>query len=923
MSTALQTHRVSSFFAATVIVLLATGVSLGQDLKPSIRWNVDAEGDWNTDANWILNGADPVEDGVPRAGEVAAVRNGGTAQITSAVPDVDDLGIRDGTVDIGQGGSLTVLGSTASGADGSLVIGGNGSITTGTLSNGGSLSISGPAATIDVQGSFESTGAITLNTTGEDPYSLINVAGTARLGGTMDLSSTPDGASLALGSSWPFLTAADVKGQPSQITIGGAVPSVARGLGLQVAIADGIASVAVENIPIAVINRTTGHIAIDNPLGSELDLKAYTLTSGNGLLASDAWNSLADQGAPGWSESTSNPNQLVELNLTGSTALTVGGSLDLGNGWSGTAVPPSQEDVVFNYALTDGRVLHGGVEFTGELNDLVLNINAESGEAILQNTSTTVGDFDIVGYNILSDSGSLNFSEFVGLGEEGWSKTNATEIGLGEISFAASKLFSTGTAVSLGNIFALGGTEDLRLEFGTTDLALRSGSVIYSGGASDPLDCNGDTTVDINDTLCATAATIDATLAAAGLIAGDLDGNGSVEFADFLALSANFGLPGTYMQGDTNLSGTVDFPDFLVLSGNFGQSSQAAAVPEPAAVTLAFLGLLGLLKLRKRAVSLCLILVAVGLVTTATQPVSAVDFDTRFIRLHPDAPNTRANSVGEAIGILNGSVIDIIKNDDITGKLDIVDLAGGPGTFTTDNAYLNDVNDGTMNDFLQYVSGTLTFPEGNYTIGFGRDDGGLLNMPNISFIDTYAERGNSLAGDGQIQWDATGGHQWTLGTFEVPEGGITTPFEAFFYEHGGGDSFEVAIGDVHPDPDIDDMTTNNGRTLFVTEVMVELEDGALGVSVTGDPFIGLDPSDFNSDGVIDSTDFDILSSNMLGTGAGDLDNNGLVDLNDFIEFSEAFAAPAGALALNVPEPTSVSLLLFAAVLLTGIRRVRR
>ena len=69
---------------------------------------------------------------------------------------------------------------------------------------------------------------------------------------------------------------------------------------------------------------------------------------------------------------------------------------------------------------------------------------------------------------------------------------------------------------------------------------------------------------------------------------GDLDGNGMVEFADFLVLSGNFGNAATsHTEGDIDCSGTVDFADFLALSANFGQSVGAAqSVPEPSSFAL-------------------------------------------------------------------------------------------------------------------------------------------------------------------------------------------------------------------------------------------------------------------------------------------------------------------------------------------------
>ncbi len=57
------------------------------------------------------------------------------------------------------------------------------------------------------------------------------------------------------------------------------------------------------------------------------------------------------------------------------------------------------------------------------------------------------------------------------------------------------------------------------------------------------------------------------------LLPGDVDCNGTVEFADFLSLSRNFGsVEAGWDNGDFDGDGSVGFPDFLILAENFGES---------------------------------------------------------------------------------------------------------------------------------------------------------------------------------------------------------------------------------------------------------------------------------------------------------------------------------------------------------------
>lgn len=81
----------------------------------------------------------------------------------------------------------------------------------------------------------------------------------------------------------------------------------------------------------------------------------------------------------------------------------------------------------------------------------------------------------------------------------------------------------------------------------------------------------------------------------------DFDGDGTVNFADFVMFSNVFGqsVPPADVAFDLNMNGEVDFADFVQFSNAFGQPAEISSVPEPHGFVMAALGLLVILRCRR------------------------------------------------------------------------------------------------------------------------------------------------------------------------------------------------------------------------------------------------------------------------------------------------------------------------------------
>ena len=86
---------------------------------------------------------------------------------------------------------------------------------------------------------------------------------------------------------------------------------------------------------------------------------------------------------------------------------------------------------------------------------------------------------------------------------------------------------------------------------------------------------------------------------------GDANGDGEVQFDDFIAVAENFNMEADWSGGDFDGDGLVSFLDFLALAENFGAVAGGAAealvaIPEPSAAMLTLLGGIALVRRTRR-----------------------------------------------------------------------------------------------------------------------------------------------------------------------------------------------------------------------------------------------------------------------------------------------------------------------------------
>ena len=584
---------------AMLIIVACVPPALAQN---PVNWAVPT-GNWIDPGNWDTGVIpDTTFD------ELANVSNGGTATVSSLVSEqpgqivLGQLAGESGTLNIADGGSLTVTfttGNVTSGGvnvgqagTGHLLVQPGGSLAARTLTvagetgssvvlggtSGGSAAVTtefgatfgrnlrviGPNVDFSTQTLvFQPENTFVAQITGST-HSPLKSTNLATLAGALRVEFDP-GVTPTLGNSWNLIDAPSFAGAFSTIDTS-AAPVLPLG---QVYRFDSVADtssvngrfgrLAIEQLLVLNVNRNTGAVSI-NTGPAPVSIDGYAIKSPLGGLVPTNWNSLQDQGVSDWRESPQGgaATQLAELKPTGSTAVTSGAPRALGNVF---VYPEAQEfgteleDIEFEYYTTDGRIVQGLVDYIGDkrFNDLVLVVDPTSGAARLENQSNLSVGID--GYKISSASGSLlpadgNWSSLDDQGAAGgdWRESNPTVNQLVELKPSGEAELSGETGFNMGSLFkttAAGGTQDLIFEYlFPDDAAFREGVVVYRN-------------------LLAS-------------LEGDYNGNGVVDAADYVVWRKSIGTPAAYNTWRANFGRTAASGAMLASAG----------VPEPASVVL-------------------------------------------------------------------------------------------------------------------------------------------------------------------------------------------------------------------------------------------------------------------------------------------------------------------------------------------------
>ena len=150
--------------------------------------------------------------------------------------------------------------------------------------------------------------------------------------------------------------------------------------------------------------------------------------------------------------------------------------------WEGDYGINNQSDGDGN-GLTDGNDFLLWQQLLGQeagSNTLVLTVDPATGDALIENLSST--DFAIDAYTINSSSNSLltSWDGFSDQGLAGWFEALPTTERLSELNPTSELMLAPGESISLAGLFNTSGPQDLEFQFRDTTLGTVNGRVVYA-----------------------------------------------------------------------------------------------------------------------------------------------------------------------------------------------------------------------------------------------------------------------------------------------------------------------------------------------------------------------------------------------------------------------------------------------------------
>lgn len=606
---------------------------------PSDGINSGPNGEYDRDDNWfaaalLLRFVPEYDQG---NGEKAFIENGGTAYVTTVVDEGRYAGQivmgsatgTSGTLEVQNGGSVGAKKGLLT--NGNVTVGSSAGIGTLRVLPGGSLTAEGslaqgtnaansiqfggltgatatfsaasavlpakvqvfPNAAVNITSgaNFFSTSTYTSEITGNGLNGMIDVGGTATLGGKLTLnfnSYTP-----SVGHNWTVLEAAALDGKFSSITSNFTLGANQNFIASRPAVGGGQTgyNVKLAEVLILEVDRDSGIAHIKHPGSANVNLDGYFVGSTVGSLTGTGWNSVDDQNILGgdWIETAATATNIAELKPTNDGTILGGNvtNISLGSIYDASAGPFGQnnEDLVFGYESSDGTFFPGKVQYTGtKVNTLTLQVDPTgSGNAVIRNLSTDTVMID--GYDVLSADGRLSttgwnsFDEQNAEGADTWLEISNSATQIGEVNQFAFTTIAPGAVLNLGPLYA-GGTQDLDFRF------LLMGQDVATKGL--------------------------VSYVAFAPVAGDYNGNGIVDAADYTTWRDTLGSTTDLRANGDNTAGSagkIDAADYVYWKARFGNTSGSGSggiggspVPEPATWLLASLvgAVIGMIGRRER-----------------------------------------------------------------------------------------------------------------------------------------------------------------------------------------------------------------------------------------------------------------------------------------------------------------------------------